>query len=78
MDVFSLYKETRTSDDPGTCERRYAGWAADQDSAERRAKEIFEGRDSIEAVLVFGNGPTGVEVLYRIGGENQGIIGPSS
>ena len=70
MGVYSIYKETRSSDDPATRERHYAGWTADQDSAIRRANEIYEGRDSIEAALVIGNGPTGVEVVYRIGDEN--------
>jgi hypothetical protein len=70
VDVFSIYKETQASEDPGTRERHYAGWAADQDNAVRRAKEIYAGRDTIEAALVIGNGPTGVEVVYRIGDEN--------
>jgi hypothetical protein len=70
VDVYSIYKETHSSDDPATRERHYAGWTADQDSAVRRANEIYEGRDSIEAALVIGNGPTGVEVVYRIGYEN--------
>ncbi len=70
MDVYSIYKETHSSDDPATRERHYAGWTADRDSAIRRANEIYEGRDSIEAALVIGNGPTGVEVIYRIGYEN--------
>ena len=70
MDVYSIYKETHSSDDPATRERHYAGWTADQDSAIRRANEIYEGRDSIEAAVVIANGPTGVEVVYRIGDEN--------
>ena len=70
VDVYSLYKETRSSDDRRVRERHYAGWAADQDDAIRRANEIYEGRDSIEAVLVIGNGPTGIEVVYRVGDEN--------
>ena len=70
MGVYSIYKETRSSDDPATRERHYAGWTADQDSAIRRANEIYEGRDSIEAALVIGNGRTGIEVVYRIGDEN--------
>ena len=70
MNVYSLYKETRSSDDRSVRERHYAGWAADRDSAIRRANEIYEGRDSIEAVLVIGNGATGVEVVYRVGDEN--------
>jgi hypothetical protein len=69
VDVYSIYKETHSSDDPATRERHYAGWTADQDSAIRRANEIYEGRDSIEAALVIGNGPTGVEVVYRVGDE---------
>ena len=70
VNVYSLYKETRSSDDRGVRERHYAGWSADQDDAIRRANEIYEGRDSIEAVLVIGNGPTGIEVVYRVGDEN--------
>jgi hypothetical protein len=70
MDVYSIYKETRALDDQGACERHYAGWAADQDSAKRRANEIYEGRDSTEAVVVIGNGLAGVEVVYRVNGEN--------
>ena len=70
MDVYSIYKETHSSDDPATRERHYAGWTADQDSAIRRANQIYEGRDSREVALVIGNGPTGVEVVYRIGDEN--------
>ena len=70
VSVYSIYKETRSSDDLATGERHYAGWSADQDSAIRRANEIYEGRDSIEAALVIGNGPKGVEVVYRIGEDN--------
>jgi hypothetical protein len=51
-------------------ERHYAGWAADRDEAILRANELYEGRDSIEAALVIGNGPTEVEVVYRVDGEN--------
>ena len=51
-------------------ERHYAGWAADQDNAVLRANELYEGSDSKEAVVVIGNGPTDVEVLYRVDGEN--------
>jgi hypothetical protein len=51
-------------------ERHYAGWAANQDNAVLRANELYEGRDSTEAVVVIGNGPTEVEVLYRVDGEN--------
>ena len=67
MDVYSIYKETHSSDDPATRERHYAGWTADRESAIRQANEIYEGRDSIEAALVIGNGPTSVEVVYRVG-----------
>ena len=70
VDVYSIYKETRSSDTQGASERHYAGWAADRDNARRRAEEIYEGGDSTEAVVVIGNGPTGVEVLYRMDGEN--------
>ena len=78
MDVYSIYKETQTSGDPATLERHYAGWTTDRDSAILAANEIYEGRDSIEAALVIGNSPTGVEVVYRIGDENQDITGPPS
>jgi hypothetical protein len=70
MDVYSIYKETHSSDDPATCERHYAGWRTDLGSAIWHANEIYEGRDSIEAALVIGNGPKGVEVVYRIGEDN--------
>ena len=70
MSVYSIYKETHSSDDPATHERHYAGWAANQDNAVLRANELFEGRDSIEAVVVIGNGPREVEVVYRVDGEN--------
>ncbi len=70
MSVYSIYKETHSSDDPATHERHYAGWDADRDQAIVRANELYEGRDSIEAVLVIGNGPTGIEVVYRLGDEN--------
>ncbi len=70
MDVYSIYRETRTSEDQGARERHYAGWAADQDNAKRRADEIYEGRDSTEAVVVIGNGLAGIEVVYRIDDEN--------
>jgi hypothetical protein len=70
VDVYSIYKETRASDNQGARERHYAGWAADQDDAKLRANEIYEGRDSTEAVVVIGNGPAGVEVVYRLDGEN--------
>ncbi len=70
VDVYTIYKETRSSEEPGARERHYAGWVDDQDDAKRRANEIYEGRDSTEAVVVIGNGPTGVEVVYRLDGEN--------
>jgi hypothetical protein len=70
MDVYSIYKETRALADQGPRDRHYAGWAADQDDAKRRANEIYEGRDSTEAVVVIGNGPAGVEVVYRVDGKN--------
>ncbi len=70
MDVYTIYKETRSSEEPAARERHYAGWVDDQDDAKRRADEIYEGRDSTEAVVVIGNGPAGVEVVYRLDGEN--------
>ena len=70
VSVYTIYKETHSSEDPATCQRHYAGWTADKDDAIRRANEIYEGRDSTEAVLVIGNGQTGVEVVYRVGDEN--------
>jgi hypothetical protein len=70
VDVYSIYKETGASDGQGAHDRRYAGWATDQHSAKRRAKEIYEGRDSTEAVVVIGNGPEGIEVVYRLDSEN--------
>jgi hypothetical protein len=70
LSVYSIYRETHFSDDPATRERHYAGWAANQDDAVLRANELYQGRDSIEAALVIGKGPTEVEVLYRIGDEN--------
>ena len=70
MDVYSIYRETRAMDDQGARERHYAGWDADRDNARRRADEIYEGRDSTEAVVVIGNGPAGVEVVYRVDSEN--------
>ena len=70
MSVYSIYRETHSSEDPATCERHYAGWAANQDDAILRANELYEGRDSIEAALVIGNGPTEVEVVYRVDGKN--------
>ena len=77
MSVYSIYKETHSSDGSATPERHYAGWAANQDNAVLRANELFEGRDSKEAVVVIGNGLTEVEVVYRVDGENQGIVRPS-
>jgi hypothetical protein len=74
LSVYSIYKETHSSDGS---ERHYAGWAADRDEAILRANELYEGRDSTEAVLVIGNGPTEVEVVYRVGGENKGNARPS-
>jgi hypothetical protein len=56
MGVYSIYNETYSSPNQGARETHYAGWAADQDSARRRADEIYEGRDSTEAVVVIGNG----------------------
>jgi hypothetical protein len=70
LSVYSIYKETRSSDALATPERHYAGWAADRDEAILRANELYEGRDSIEAIVVIGNGPTEVEVVYRVDGEN--------
>jgi hypothetical protein len=69
LSVYSIYKETHSSDGPATPERHYAGWAANQDDAILRANELYQGRDSIEAALVIGNGPTEVEVVYRVDGE---------
>jgi hypothetical protein len=70
LSVYSIYKETHSSDGSATPERHYAGWAADRDEAILRANELYEGRDSTEAVVVIGNGPTEVEVVYRVDGEN--------
>lgn len=70
VSVYTIYKETHSSDDPATCPRHYAGWTADKDDAIRRANEIYEVRDSTKTVLVLGNGRTGVEVVYRVGDEN--------
>ncbi len=70
MSVYSIYKETHSSDDPATRERHYAGWTSNQDDAILRANEIYEGRDSTEAVLVIGSCRTGIEVVYRVGDEN--------
>ncbi len=70
MSVYSTYNETHSSGGAATHERHYAGWAADRDEAILRVNELYEGRDSIEAVLVIGNGPTEVEVVYRVDDEN--------
>jgi len=70
LSIYSIYKETHSSDDSATHERHYAGWAVDRDAAILRANELYEGRDSIEAALVIGNGPTSIEVVYRVGDEN--------
>jgi hypothetical protein len=70
LSVYSIYKETHSSGGSATHERHYAGWAADPDEAKLRANELYEGRDSIEAVVVIGNGPTEVEVVYRVEGGN--------
>jgi hypothetical protein len=70
VSVYTIYKETHSSDDPATCQRHYAGWTVDKDGAIRRANEIYEGMDSTKAVLVIANGRTGVEVVYRVGDEN--------
>ena len=70
MDVYSIYKETHSSDAPTTRQRHYAGWTTELGSAIWHANEIYEGRDSIEAALVIGSGPKGVEVVYRIGDED--------
>ena len=70
MSVYSIYKETHSSDGSAMHERHYAGWTADRDDAILRANELYEGRDSTEAVLVIGNGPTEVEIVYRVDGEN--------
>jgi hypothetical protein len=60
-------RKTHSWDEPATRERHYAGRRTDLGSAIWHANEIYEGRDSIEAALVIGNGPKGVEVVYRIG-----------
>jgi hypothetical protein len=70
VSVYSIYKETHSSDDPATRERHYAGWTSKQDDAILRANEIYQGRDSTEAVLVIGKGRTGIEVVYRVGDES--------
>ena len=70
MSVYSIYKETHSSEGSAAHERHYAGWSADRDEAILRANEIYQGRDSTEAVVVIGNGPMEVEVVYRVDGEN--------
>jgi hypothetical protein len=70
LSVYSIYRETHSSDGSATPERQYAGWAANQDDAILRANELYEGRDSIEAALVIGNGPSEVEVVYRVDSEH--------
>jgi hypothetical protein len=70
LSVYSIYKETHSSEGSATHERHYAGWAADRDEAVLRANEIYQGRDSTESVVVIGHGPTEVEVVYRVDGEN--------
>jgi hypothetical protein len=70
VSVYTIYRETHSSDDPATYQRHYAGWSADKDDAIRRANEIYDVGDSTRAVLVIGNGRTGVEVVCRVGDEN--------
>jgi hypothetical protein len=70
LSVYCIYKDTHSSDGSATLERHYAEWATNQDNAVLRAKELYEGRDSKQAVVVIGNGPTEVDVVYRIDGEN--------
>jgi NADH dehydrogenase FAD-containing subunit len=77
LSVYSIYKETHSSDDSAMHQRHYAGWAADRDDAILRANELYEGRDSTEAVVVIGNGPTGVEVIYWVDDENGDIASSS-
>ena len=69
MGVYSIYRETGSSEGHGARQRRYAGWATDIEDAKQRAEEIYEGGDSADAVVVIGNGPTGIEVVYRLDGE---------
>ena len=70
MSVYSIYKETHSSDGSATHERHFAGWAADREEAILRANKLYEGMDTIEAALVIGNGSTEVEVVYRVDGKN--------
>ena len=70
MSVYSIYKETHASEGSVTPERHYAGWATNQGNAVLLANELYVGRDSKEAVVVIGNGPTEVEVVYRVDGEH--------
>jgi len=71
LSVYSIYKEAHSSDGSAPHERHYyAAWTADRDEAILRANELYQGRDSIEAALVIGNGPTEVEVVYRVDGKN--------
>jgi hypothetical protein len=69
LSVDSIYKETHSSEEPTTHERHYAGWAADRDKTILRANELYDGSDSIEAALAIGNGPTEVEIVYRVDSE---------
>ena len=70
LSVYSIYKETHSSEGSAAHKRHYAGWATGRNEAILRANELYEGRDSIGAVVVIGNGPTEVEVVYRVDGEN--------
>jgi len=70
LSIYSIYKETHSSDGSATHESHYAGWAADRDDAILRANEVYGGRDSMEAALVIGTSPTEVEVIYRVDGGN--------
>ena len=64
--------ESRSSDDPATRRRHYAGWTANRDDAVLRADGTYEVRGSIEAVPMIGNGRTGVEVDWPVDGEIEG------
>ena len=70
MSVYSIYKETHSSDGSATPERHYAGWAADRDEAILRNQRTLRRKGQQEAVVVIGYGPTEVEVVYRIDGES--------